>query len=115
MDQHGQASPASENKAATPTLAEAHAFVEWRLGNIYQRVRDGLCGYVVTPDWRYGAGSPFCDAPALPGGSYCARHRRRCVLPRASRLARRRAARLARDAAEVLALVAAAAPRGLAR
>jgi hypothetical protein len=37
--------------------------------------RAGLCGYVVAP----GA-APFCDRPALPGGSYCAWHRALCAV-----------------------------------
>lgn len=39
------------------------------------------CGYVVVEDWQYGQGSPFCDAPALPGRAYCARHWALCHRP----------------------------------
>src|SRR5260370_38637117 len=38
------------------------------------------CGYVARAGWRYGKGAPFCDAPALPGSSYCARHRALCTI-----------------------------------
>lgn len=41
--------------------------------------RAGLCGYVVAP----GA-TPFCDRPALAGGSYCAWHRALCAVAPAS-------------------------------
>lgn len=43
------------------------------------RRRVGLCGYVVAPD-----AAPFCDRPALAGGSYCARHRALCTVAPAS-------------------------------
>jgi len=35
---------------------------------------------VVRDGWRYGMAPPFCDAPALPGSSYCAHHRVVCIL-----------------------------------
>ena len=41
--------------------------------------RAGLCGYVIAP----GA-TPFCDRPALAGGSYCAWHRGLCAVAPAS-------------------------------
>jgi len=39
------------------------------------------CGFVVPEAWSYGGAEPFCNAPALPGSSYCARHRALCVVP----------------------------------
>lgn len=30
--------------------------------------------------WRYGKAAPFCDAPALPGASYCAPHHALCTI-----------------------------------
>lgn len=38
------------------------------------------CGYVDAEAWHYGEGNPFCDAPALPGSSYCARHQALCAV-----------------------------------
>jgi len=38
------------------------------------------CGYVVAEDWRYGGAAPFCDAPAVPGSSYCAKHLALCAV-----------------------------------
>lgn len=38
------------------------------------------CGYVGAEAWRYGDGNPFCDAPAAPGSSYCARHQALCAV-----------------------------------
>ena len=49
---------------------------------------------------------PFCDAPALPGSSYCAQHRALCVIAPGSAAAAR--------AARTLDEVAAAAPGELA-
>jgi hypothetical protein len=43
-------------------------------------VAPALCGYVARAGWRYGMAPPFCDAPALPGSSYCAHHRALCIL-----------------------------------
>lgn len=37
------------------------------------------CSYVVA-ERRRGADAAFCDAPALPGSSYCAGHLRLCVV-----------------------------------
>ena len=39
-----------------------------------------ICAYVAATAWRYGAGGPFCGAPALPGSSYCAPHHALCAL-----------------------------------
>jgi hypothetical protein len=49
---------------------------------------------------------PFCDAPALPGSSYCARYRALCVIAPGSAAAERAARRLDEAAA------AASAPSG---
>src|SRR5258706_16239042 len=38
------------------------------------------CGYVARAGWRYGGATPFCDAPALPGSSYCAGPRALCTI-----------------------------------
>jgi hypothetical protein len=42
---------------------------------------------------------PFCDAPALPGSSYCAQHRARCVIAPGSAAAERAARSLDEAAA----------------
>jgi hypothetical protein len=36
------------------------------------------CSYVVATAWRYGGPDPFCNAPAVPGSSYCPRHHALC-------------------------------------
>jgi hypothetical protein len=45
-----------------------------------QEARQRPCGFIVGEDWRYGGASPFCDAPAVAGSSYCERHRVLCEL-----------------------------------
>jgi hypothetical protein len=60
------------------------------------------CGYVALVGWRYGEATPFCDAPALPGSSYCARHRSLCIIAPGSAAAE--------SAARALDQVASAAP-----
>lgn len=52
---------------------------------------------------------PFCDAPALPGSSYCARHRALCILAPGSA-----AAESAARALDAAAAAAPAPPRELA-
>ena len=47
------------------------------------------CGYVVAEDWRYGGAGPFCDAPAVPGSSYCARHLALCAVAPGTKAAKR--------------------------
>lgn len=44
------------------------------------QVRPATCAYVAAIAWRYGAGDPFCGAPAVPGSSYCAPHHALCAL-----------------------------------
>lgn len=53
------------------------------------------CGYVVAPEWRYGAPDPFCGAPAMAGSSYCAAHRALCVVDPATAAGRRLSVRQA--------------------
>ncbi|MDE2229435.1 MAG: hypothetical protein KGL11_10400 [Alphaproteobacteria bacterium] len=67
--------PQVENKSST-TIAPAAAAVT---ADPAASRRAGLCGYVVA----IGA-APFCDRPALPGGSYCAEHHARCAVGPAS-------------------------------
>ncbi|HTC18474.1 MAG TPA: hypothetical protein VK690_05125, partial [Stellaceae bacterium] len=55
----------------------------------YESKPGGRCGFVVAP----GSSQPFCDAPALPGSSYCARHHALCAVKPDSD----EAARLLRD------------------
>jgi len=64
-----------ENKTST-TVAPAAPAVTGEPAALH---RAGLCGYVVAP----GA-APFCDRPALAGGSYCAWHRALCAVGPAS-------------------------------
>jgi len=75
-------------------------------------VRDAAperCGYVALVGWRYGAAPPFCDAPALPGSSYCAHHRSLCIIAPGSA-----AAELAARTLDAAAAAAPAPPRELA-
>jgi len=62
------------NENITRTIAEKPPLVTSR------RAAPERCGYVARDGWRYGKGAPFCDAPALPGSSYCARHRALCTI-----------------------------------
>lgn len=60
------------------------------------------CGYVVAAMWRYGAPDPFCDAPALPGSSYCEAHHALCAVDPATEEGRRLAKSQASAALTVL-------------
>jgi len=64
-----------ENKTGTRIT---HAAPAVTAGGAQQH-RPRLCGYVVAP----GA-APFCDRPALAGGSYCVWHRALCAVPPAN-------------------------------
>src|ERR1700690_1400084 len=55
------------------------------------------CSYVVA-ERRRGADAVFCDAPALPGTSYCAGHLRLCVVGPGSAEGRAREAALLAEA-----------------
>jgi len=66
----------NENKTST-TIARRASPVTACGAALRRRV--GLCGYVIAP----GA-MPFCDRPALPGGSYCAWHHAVCAVAPAS-------------------------------
>ena len=57
----------------TRTIAEPGALV-------IRRAAAAPCGYVARGSWRYGEAGPFCDAPAVPGSSYCAEHRALCTI-----------------------------------
>src|SRR5260221_14238341 len=59
----------SQHENITRTIAEPPPLVTTG------RAVPERCGYVARARWRYGKGAPFCGAPALPGPSYCARHR----------------------------------------
>lgn len=67
------------------------------------------CAYVVGR-WRFGGPSPFCDAPAVAGAPYCARHLALCRVAPGTAEGRRLAAGQAR-----LAEQAAAPPQEFAR
>lgn len=60
--------------------------------------RQRRCSYVAAECWHYGAGDPFCPAPALPDSSYCAEHKALCRLAPGSAAADRAAAALQRAA-----------------
>jgi hypothetical protein len=67
------------------------------LYNHYEQDAGACCGFVVSADACYGA-ARFCDAPAVPGSSYCARHRALCQVPPGSRAGKRIRADQARAA-----------------
>jgi hypothetical protein len=64
------------------TLAEIPAPVtkNSEIYNLDVRSGPARCGYVVAQDWRYGGADPFCNAPAVPGSSYCAKHLALCAV-----------------------------------
>jgi hypothetical protein len=72
--------PLNENITGTIRLAPDLVIIESE--KFYLYVCDGAprCSYVEAEDWHYGEGSPFCDAPTVPGSSYCARHKALCRL-----------------------------------
>ena len=72
--QHDRA-PQRENKTSTTVTQAAPAVT----ADDRRQDRPRLCGYVVVP----GA-APFCDRPALPGGSYCIWHHALCAVPPAA-------------------------------
>jgi hypothetical protein len=113
MEQHRRTSSVGENVSGTRSIDDEHRVVE-RDDGVLNRRRKGeaaRCGYVADARWHYGAGSPFCDAPAVAGTSYCARHLALCTVPAASpegaRLAaeQRRAAEFAAGASGAAGLV----------
>lgn len=68
-------SPPNENISGTlPTEPQP---VTRFSGRFNYSVHDSLCGYVLQAA-RRGRSARFCDAPAVPGSSYCARHRALC-------------------------------------
>ena len=64
--------PPDENKSSTDFPAPVKDQLEDC--NYSEQSPSELCAYVVVENWRYGQGSPFCDAPALAGRPYCAQH-----------------------------------------
>lgn len=66
----------NKNKTST-TIVHAAPLVTAYGAALRRRV--GLCGYVIAPGVM-----PFCDRPALPGGSYCACHHALCAVAPAS-------------------------------
>ena len=84
----------------TRTIAQPPALVTLRLVAGGSAAPD-RCGYVLRDGWRYGMAPPFCDAPALPGSSYCADHRALCVIAPGAAAAEVAARRLNEAAAGV--------------
>src|SRR5579883_1559537 len=56
------------------------------------------CSFIAAEGWTYGMDAPFCDAPALPGSSYCERHRALCEIAPRSPAGLAAARALTRDA-----------------
>ena len=67
---HPNGATAGENKTCTYLTPPAVAVTA-----AAPQTRAGLCGYVVAAGM-----APFCDRPALAGGSYCAEHRALCAV-----------------------------------
>ena len=61
-----------ENKSSTYPLVEVK-YPSEQFNHCEQETQN-RCAFVIVDDWRYGDGNPFCDAPALAGRAYCARH-----------------------------------------
>jgi hypothetical protein len=74
------ASPRKKNISRTIPCATASVTDESDVldGIADERPGRERCGYVMAAQWRYGAGDPFCNAPAVRGSSYCAEHRALC-------------------------------------
>jgi hypothetical protein len=74
MVDHQRPQPLSPYENITRTIAESPPLVTTRRAAVER------CGYVARDGWRYGTAAPFCDAPALAGASYCARHHALCTI-----------------------------------
>jgi hypothetical protein len=87
-----------ENKTGT-TLSDLEMTVKPRdgAGNRSDAAVPG-CGFVLDG----GGAARFCDAPALPGSSYCRHHHALCQVPPGSREGARLAARQAAAAEHML-------------
>jgi hypothetical protein len=65
----------------TGTIAEGAGVVTSQATPGAEGTRSGRrCGFVAAESWSYDNRSPFCDAPAAPGSSYCPQHRALCVV-----------------------------------
>lgn len=89
------------NENISGTLDDTQPEVTSDLANFNYSVRPvSPCGYVLAAP-RPGHPARFCDAPAVPGSSYCAGHRALCQVAPGSKAARRITARQARVPAHV--------------
>jgi hypothetical protein len=70
-------SPQLENISGT--ISSIPVSVDHKSDNNNHCEHIDLCGYVIGH--RRGQMARFCDAPATPGSSYCARHRALCQVP----------------------------------
>jgi len=74
-----------ENKSRTKIARDATAVNE--NGMVNPADTRSQCSFIVTARWRFGGADPFCNAPAVPGSAYCARHLARCAAAPESELA----------------------------
>jgi hypothetical protein len=79
VDQHLTV-PLSENITGTIQLSPDLVIIESDKLYLCGYSGSPRCSYVEAEDWHYGDASPFCDAPTVPGSSYCARHKALCHL-----------------------------------
>ena len=80
MDQDfGQTHRSPSNENISGTLALPHPPVTCEAARINHDVYRRPCGFVLR-EARRGRPARFCDAPAVPGSSYCARHRAVCLV-----------------------------------
>ena len=73
----GETHQSPPNKNISGTLPAAHPPVTSAAAGFNHDVQFHPCGYVLR-EARPGRPARFCDAPAMPGSSYCARHRALC-------------------------------------
>src|SRR5579883_510785 len=83
----------------TRTIADSGCVVtSLSRGSSSAAERRRSCSFIAAEGWTYGMDAPFCDAPALPGSSYCERHRALCEIAPRSPAGLAAARALTRDA-----------------
>jgi hypothetical protein len=70
LDENNSGTPGTISGPNSPVTSNAE------IHDPYRCETEGRCGFVVAP----GSNHPFCDAPALRGSSYCARHHALCAV-----------------------------------
>lgn len=68
-----------ENKSRTQAQIARDATAVNENGMVNPAGTLSQCSFIVTERWRFGGAEPFCNAPAVPGSAYCARHLAHCA------------------------------------